>query len=60
MGGGVTANLALRQALPQVQAPSLTLALDNALMIAMAGFWQAKAKDFTSPNEITAEPNLKL
>jgi N6-L-threonylcarbamoyladenine synthase len=60
MGGGVTANLALKKAIPQAKAPEIKLALDNALMIAMAGFWQVKNKQFTKPKELEADPNLVL
>lgn len=60
MGGGVTANQALRQAIPQAKAPELELSLDNAVMIAMAGYWKAKKKMFVKPEQLEARPNLVL
>lgn len=60
MAGGVSANLALRQALSRVKAPDKGLALDNALMIAMAGFWRAKQGKFVKPESLEAKPNLTL
>jgi len=60
MGGGVTANQTLKEAIPQAKAPKIKLALDNALMIAMVGFWQAKNKQFTKPEKLEADPNLIL
>jgi len=60
MGGGVTANQALRQALPQVKSPEPKLSLDNAQMIALAAYWKAKKGKFIKPENLEAVPNLML
>ncbi|OGL70162.1 tRNA (adenosine(37)-N6)-threonylcarbamoyltransferase complex transferase subunit TsaD [Candidatus Uhrbacteria bacterium RIFCSPHIGHO2_02_FULL_47_44] len=70
LSGGVSANRALRDLLsseltkqfPDVtfHAPDLSLSGDNAAMIAIAGLFRAKQKDFTDPLSLEAQPNLRL
>lgn len=57
LGGGVVANQALRKALSFAQAPDIKLCGDNAVMIAIAGFFKKKT---TSPDKLEAQPNLML
>ena len=40
--------------------PPSGLSGDNAIMIAMAGFWKAHQKGFTSPEELTAISNWSI
>ena len=42
----------------RIPAPALTT--DNALMIAMAGFYHARKKDFFDPATLKADGNLRL
>ena len=69
VGGGVSANsyirLRLAEALEKVGStpllvPPPELATDNALMIALAGYFRAIRKEFTEPAELRANGNLKL
>lgn len=71
VGGGVSANTYLQQVMTEkikenklkvkVHFPSKALTGDNALMIAIAGYYQAKDKKFVKNiNKIKAEGNLSL
>jgi len=70
LGGGVSANKKLRetlkikiaQELPTVQflIPDLKYTMDNAVMIAVAGYYQASKKKFTPWNKIKANPVWEL
>lgn len=68
IGGGVSANKHLRsQFREQCQGRTLTLlvpppqfATDNALMIALAGYFRAKRNEFADPMTLSANGNLKL
>ncbi len=66
LGGGVAANLALRESLlhaalamypkPELIVSPLQYCTDNAAMIAVAAYFKAKKKDFTSPFRCAADP----
>jgi N6-L-threonylcarbamoyladenine synthase len=70
LGGGVSANQKLRQTLQEeitkqfpdtsFQLPEIKYAMDNGAMIAVAGYYHAIKKDFTSWNKIKADPNWRL
>jgi len=70
LGGGVAANNKLRETLTQtitsqtkisnIQYPISQYCMDNAAMIAIAGYYKAIKKDFTSWDKITADPNWKI
>ncbi len=70
VGGGVSANEHIRGRLAQVLQeagepaqlliPPPSLATDNALMIALAGYFRAEAKEFILPPDLKAEGNQKL
>lgn len=70
LAGGVSANKLLRKKLateikknlPQTQFhfPDLKFCADNAAMIALAGYYHAQRKDFTSWDKIKVDPNWKL
>lgn len=70
MGGGVAANRALRESLavatqqlpnkPHFYVAPLEYCTDNAAMIALAGFFQAKRKKFVSPLSCDADPAWEL
>jgi len=74
LGGGVAANKKLRetlqkeitpcligrQAYPLLLIPSIKYAMDNATMIAVAGYYKAKDKKFTKWNKIKADPNWEI
>lgn len=70
LSGGVSANNALRESLsrelaqqfPDItfHAPDLSLSGDNAVMIAIAGLFRAKQKDFADPLLLEANPNMRL
>ncbi|MBU1148956.1 tRNA (adenosine(37)-N6)-threonylcarbamoyltransferase complex transferase subunit TsaD [Patescibacteria group bacterium] len=70
LAGGVAANTKLRHELgkavskrhPQVNylQPNLKYCTDNAAMIAAAGYWHAKKKNFTPWQKLDADPNWEL
>lgn len=70
VGGGVSANLYIRGRLAEgikeyglstrLLVPPRELATDNALMIALAGYFRALKKEFAEPETIRANGNLKL
>lgn len=69
LAGGVAANVALRARMKahgerqgiDVFVPPLTYSLDNAAMIAAAGYFRAQSeKNFVDPLELAADPNLDL
>jgi N6-L-threonylcarbamoyladenine synthase len=69
VGGGVSANTFIRAELAkalekssgiQLLVPPPDLATDNALMIALAGYFHAIKGDFADPGTLRAEGNLKL
>ncbi|MFH1404988.1 MAG: tRNA (adenosine(37)-N6)-threonylcarbamoyltransferase complex transferase subunit TsaD [Patescibacteria group bacterium] len=65
LSGGVSANNRLREAFESsfsipVFIPSIANSTDNAAMIAVAGYFHAKKKDYVDPLELTADPNLTL
>ncbi len=70
VGGGVSANTHIRELLAErvahdgiveiVLAPSADLATDNALMIALAGYFHAANESFTAADAIVATGNLRL
>jgi N6-L-threonylcarbamoyladenine synthase len=68
MGGGVSANKHIRETLSsKLGAVSSKLLVcppeystDNALMIALAGYFQALKKEFANPEDLKANGNLKL
>ncbi len=70
VGGGVSANEYIRERLAeaikndglttQLLVPPRELATDNALMIALAGYFRALNKEFAEPETIRANGNLKL
>lgn len=70
LGGGVAANRHLRAALAEavstnypeasLTVPPLFATVDNAPMIAVAGYFHAKRKDFTPWKKITANPNWRI
>ena len=70
VGGGVSANSYIRQCLAEALAkadasaelltPPPELATDNALMIALAGYFHALKEDFADPTSLAASGNLRL
>jgi len=70
LGGGVSANKKLRKTLKEeldknvpstkYQVPSTKYSMDNASMIAVAGYYKAKQKKFTPWQKIKACPNWDL
>jgi N6-L-threonylcarbamoyladenine synthase len=70
VGGGVSANTHIRRQLAQslkdygssaaLLIPPPELATDNALMIALAGYFRAQKEEFVASEELTAQGNLKL
>lgn len=70
VGGGVSANAHIRGRLKQALSdegdivkllfPPPELATDNAIMIALAGYFRALKKDFANPATLEAKGNLKL
>jgi len=70
LAGGVAANRLLREQLGQqvkeklskvsYHVPQLRLCTDNASMIAIAGYFHAVKKDFTSWKTLDADPNWEL
>lgn len=70
VGGGVSANTYIRHRLAEALAdignpatllvPPPELATDNAIMIALAGYFRALKKEFADPETLAAHGNLKL
>ncbi len=70
LGGGVSANKKLRETLQQslqqhsdtIQflVPEIRYAMDNATMIAIAGYYKAKKQNFTPWSEFKADPQWEL
>ena len=70
VGGGVSANARIREALAQsvkdygyntkLLIPPRELATDNALMIALAGYFRALKEEFVNPDTLKAQGNLRL
>lgn len=70
VGGGVSANTHIRTSLAQaikdyglgtrLLIPPPNLATDNALMIALAGYFRAQKGEYAAANSIKAQGNLKL
>ncbi|MBI4714267.1 tRNA (adenosine(37)-N6)-threonylcarbamoyltransferase complex transferase subunit TsaD [Candidatus Uhrbacteria bacterium] len=70
LSGGVSANKFLRTSLEQTlhkqhpvisfYAPDFSLTGDNAIMIAVAGAFRAKQKQFADPLTLVADPNMRL
>lgn len=70
LGGGVSANKKLRESLQKGIAsefpetkfliPELKYAMDNATMIAIAGYYKAIKNEFTSWKELKADPQWEL
>lgn len=68
LAGGVAANLALRARLESacqalavpVYVPEFKYAMDNAAMIAVAGYYRAKRGEFVEPTTLQADPNLDI
>ena len=70
VGGGVSANTHIRESLAnaikdygystKLLIPPPALATDNALMIALAGYFRALKKEYAEPDVIRAQGNLKL
>jgi N6-L-threonylcarbamoyladenine synthase len=67
VGGGVSANDFLRKRFAEefhggahVLFPSLEFATDNAVMIALAGYFHAEKKEYMDAAELRANGNLRL
>jgi N6-L-threonylcarbamoyladenine synthase len=70
LGGGVSANTHIRRVFTQETAkqhpqvalriPSSELTTDNAVMIALAGYFRALRKEFANPDELKANGNRSL
>lgn len=70
IGGGVSANKHIRRVFSEnmgaefpgvsFEIPETRLTTDNALMIAIAGYFRFKNRDVISPEELTARSNLSL
>jgi N6-L-threonylcarbamoyladenine synthase len=68
VGGGVSANTYIRYELSkklatiscQLLLPPPALATDNALMIALAGYFHAQRQEFADPAALSASGNLRL
>jgi len=68
MGGGVTANTKLRQTMEekikplgiQLLIPELKYCMDNATMLAIAGYYKAKNKKFTDWKKLQANPTWEI
>lgn len=70
LAGGVSANKKLRETLAQIiyqqypetkfLYPELKYCMDNAAMIAVAGYYQAEKNNYTNWTDISADPNWHL
>ncbi len=70
LGGGVAANKKLRKTLEKeikntiphssFLIPEIKYAMDNSTMIALAGYYKAKNKKFTSWKKLIADPNWEI
>jgi N6-L-threonylcarbamoyladenine synthase len=70
IGGGVSANTHIRRIFAEnmkkeypnvaLRIPSAALTTDNAIMIALAGFYRARRNDFAVPEDIKASGNAHL
>ncbi len=65
LGGGVAANEKLRNTLAhsigsKLRTPNLKYCMDNAAMIAVAGYYQAQKKEFADWRTIAADPNWEI
>ena len=70
IGGGVSANTHIRRIFAEnmkkeyssvaLRIPSAALTTDNAIMIALAGFYRARRNDFTEPDALSANGNRSL
>ena len=70
IGGGVSANTHIRRVFAEnvdtaclqvsLRIPTVALTTDNALMIAMAGYYHALKNDFADPLTLRADGNLRL
>lgn len=70
LSGGVSANRLLRETFrntltehsPKItfHTPDLSFTGDNAMMIAIAGLFKAKRREFSDPLTLVADPNLRL
>ncbi len=66
IGGGVSANIHIRRVFEEqltdvsLRIPSADLTTDNAIMIALAGFYRALRQDFADPGALKANGNLSL
>jgi N6-L-threonylcarbamoyladenine synthase len=68
LAGGVAANIALRDRLTKLSKevniplflPPFEYSLDNAAMIAAAGYFRATAKHFTDPLTLRIDPNMDI
>jgi N6-L-threonylcarbamoyladenine synthase len=67
VGGGVSANDFLRKRFaeefhggPHLLFPSPEFSTDNAVMIALAGYFRAEKKEFIEAAELRANGNLRL
>lgn len=68
VGGGVSANVYLRSRLAEAAAsegravlfPGPGLSTDNAVMIALAGYFRALKEEFTDPAALRADGNMRL
>ena len=70
LGGGVSGNIHLKRVLKKqvkeldknisIHFPTQTLSTDNALMIAIAGYFQYKKNKFTKSENLKADGNLRL
>lgn len=68
LAGGVAANVHLRNSLAKfaedagiaLYLPPFKFSLDNAAMIAVAGYFRAKAGNFTDPEALTVSPNMDI
>jgi len=67
IGGGVSANAHIRRVFKEklggevsMRIPSADLTTDNAIMIALAGFYRAQKQDFADVSALKADGNLSL